>query len=88
MDPPVLVSATPDGNASSMKIRWSATQFNGGLPVLGYFLQMNLGYETSLVPTLIPISASTTTYTATNLIAGASYDFRVAAYNKLYTDDT
>ena len=50
---------------------------------------MNLGYGTSLVPTLIPIPAATNTYTtATNLIAGASYNFRVAAYNKLYPDDT
>ena len=49
---------------------------------------MNLGYGTSLVPTLIPMPAATNTYTATNLIAGASYNFRVAAYNKLYTDDT
>jgi len=49
---------------------------------------MNLGYNTSLVPTLIPIPAGTQTYTATNLIAGASYSFRIAAYNKLYTDDT
>jgi len=49
---------------------------------------MNLGYGTSLVPTLISIASTITSYTATNLIAGASYNFRVAAYNKLYTLNT
>lgn len=37
---------------------------------------------------MIQIDSTVTTYTATNLIAGASYDFRIAAYNKLYQDDT
>lgn len=36
---------------------------------------MNLGYNTSFVPTFIPISVSKTSYTATGLIAGASYNF-------------
>lgn len=49
---------------------------------------MNLGYNTSFVPTFIPLSASTTSYTASDLIAGASYNFKITAYNLLYTQNT
>lgn len=37
---------------------------------------------------MIHVDSTITTYTATDLIAGASYDFRIAAYNKLYQVDT
>lgn len=37
---------------------------------------------------MIHVDSTISTYTATDLIAGASYDFRIAAYNKLYQVDT
>jgi len=37
---------------------------------------------------LISVDSTTTTYTATNLIAGATYNFRIAAYNILYSLNT
>jgi hypothetical protein len=53
MDPPFQVSVTPNGLTSSILIEWHPDAFDGGLPVLGYFLQINSGYGTSFNPNMI-----------------------------------
>jgi hypothetical protein len=85
-DAPTLVSVTANLLDSSITIAWTAPN-NGGLPILGYYLQRNSGYGSSLSPVLIPVDASTSTYTFNNLIAGAVYQFRVTAYNLLEAEN-
>lgn len=55
--------------------------YNGGLPVLGYYLQSNDGYDTEFTSAPINVLVNETSYTFTNLITGANYKFRIAAYN-------
>lgn len=51
--------------------------------MVGYYLNMNSGYSSSMLPTFTQIPAATRSFTVTNLIAGATYQFRMAAYNVL-----
>lgn len=47
MDPPTQVEVTPNSLESSITLGWTAIEaHNGGLPVLGYYLQKNQGYDT------------------------------------------
>ena len=49
--------------------------------MLGYYLQINSGYGTKFTDTLYQVDSTASSFEFTNLIAGAEYMFRIAAYN-------
>jgi hypothetical protein len=81
MDPLQRVSVTVNGLDSSIELSWTSGQANGGLPIIGYYLQMNSGFGTPFTNNLYQTTG--TQFTFTGLIAGATYEFRIAAYNLL-----
>lgn len=87
MDAPTQVLVTPNDLTSSIELTWTPAAFNGGLPVLGYYLQINSGYGTPFTSSQVQVAASTDSYTYENLIAGATYQFRISAYNRLEADN-
>ena len=71
-------------------IEWDAipTELDGGYPILGYYIQANNAYDTDFVEpgVQIPVS-SPLSHTFTGLTLGATYKFRVAAYNEVHTSN-
>jgi titin len=86
MDPVRQVSVTANGILSSITLEWTAAQYDGGLSVQGYYLQMNAGYGTDLLDTLYQVTSGTQ-YTFNNLIAGVTYEFRISAFNILEAEN-
>lgn len=78
----------PDGSASTIEVTWADNPFSGGSAVLGYHLQHNSGYSSSFIEPGVDIAHGTNTYTLTGLLAGATYAFRIAAYNVLEAANT
>jgi len=66
---------------NSITLTWKTINLSGGLPVLGYYLQVNSGYNTDFTSELHYVGPTTSEYTFENLIAGVSYKFRIAAFN-------
>ena len=83
MDPVVRGTVTPAGSSSSIEVTWSDNPYDGGSPVLGYYLQHNNGYESSFVEPGTQIAFGVNSYTVTDLLEGVTYKFRIAAYNIL-----
>jgi hypothetical protein len=73
--------STPSLLTSSITLTWPTSEFDGGLAILGYDLQINSGYETDFTTDLHQVSVSASEYTFSPLIAGVEYKFRIAAYN-------
>ena len=88
MDPPVRGVVVPNGSASTIEVTWTDNPFSGGSAVLGYHLQHNSGYSSSFIEPGVDIPQGTNTYTLTGLLAGATYAFRIAAYNVLEAANT
>ena len=85
---PTLTLVTVNTNDADIQVSWSAlsTSLDGGSGVLGYYLQINSGYGTDFVePGQQIVLPATLNYTFTTLTKGATYKFRVAAYNEIYT---
>jgi hypothetical protein len=64
---------------------WSDPVQTGGTPVLDYSIQMAVGTGSY---SLVVSGLNLKTYTASNLITGSVYKFRVTATNKVGLGDT
>lgn len=73
------VSTAPTTSNSALSLAWSAPSDNG-TEIINYAVQYRLQNSTSWINTP---SSSTTTTTVEGLIAGETYEFRVAANNGL-----
>lgn len=78
-----VVSVESDNSAASIEVTWVDNPHTGGSAVLGYHLQHNNGYDSSFIEPGVNILYGTNTYTLTGLIPGATYSFRIVAYNLL-----
>ena len=85
MNPLTINVVTPSGSASSVQVSWLTPSLNGGSALTGYYIQSNNGYGTSFNPpgTFIPVG--TNSHMFNGLIEGATYMFRIAASNLIYT---
>jgi len=83
MDKLKLGVVVPNGDQSTLEVRWDDNLFTGGSAVLGYYLQRNSGYKSSLIEPgeLIPFGVNS--FVFTNLLEGVNYKFRIAAFNVL-----
>ncbi len=72
-----------------MEVKWEVSSENGGSPLTGYYVQRNSGYGTAYIEpgTWVP-SGGASSYTFTNLVAGAIYQFRITAFNTIYTTNS
>lgn len=84
---PTLGSVTVNTNDADITVNWSAlsTSLNGGSAVLGYYLQINSGFDTDFLSPIVISNPATLTYTFTGLTQGAEYKIRIAAYNQIFT---
>ena len=87
MDPVTQVVVQANDLLSTITVTWTPAAFTGGLPVVGYYLMINGGYGSSYLPTQHQILASETEYMFENLIAGATYKIKIAAYNRLEAEN-
>ena len=69
-------------------VKWPDQLFNGGSAVLGYYLQRNGGYSSSMILPGELISFGTKSYIFTGLLEGVNYKFRIAAFNVLKDTNT
>jgi len=82
---PAAPVVTATAGITAATATWTAPA-SGGSTITGYTVQVLKGGV--VVPTLTTtVSASSTTYTPTNLTAGGSYAFRVTATNSIGTGD-
>ena len=88
MDDLVRGVVVPNGSSSTIEVTWENNMYDGGSAVLGYHLQHNSGYLSSLIEPGVDIPYGTNSYVLTNLVAGANYSFRIAAYNLLEADNS
>lgn len=51
----------------------------------GFYVQRNSGYGTAYLEPGTWVAEGSTSYTFTNLVAGAIYQFRITAVNTIYT---
>lgn len=88
MDPLTLGVVVPNGDQSTLEIRWSNNAFTGGSAVTGYYLQRNSGYKSSLIQPgeLIPFGVNS--FVFTDLLEGVIYKFRIASFNILKDTNT
>ena len=49
MDPPERGTIVVSGDSASIEVTWEDNPFDGGSPVLGYYLQHNSGYGSSFI---------------------------------------
>ena len=87
MDPVIQVVVVANDLLSTIKVTWTPAAYTGGLPVVGYYLMINGGYGSSYLPAQHQVLASESDYTFENLIAGATYKIKIAAYNLLEADN-
>jgi len=87
MEAPTSGTVTPSGAASSIVINWSVPSENGGSAITGYYVQRNNGYGSSFIEPGTFIAVGTTTTTFSSLLAGATYRFRIAAVNIIYSSN-
>jgi len=85
MDPLTIGTITPNGQLSTLVVQWIEPTENGGSPITGYYLQRNSGYGTPFIEPGTLVAYGATSFTFTNLVAGANYTFRIAAINTIYT---
>ena len=74
--PPIKTDTT----STSISLQWDEPTDNGGAPITGYLVEKFDGHSdtwTMLTKSL----TKNTTYTATNLVKGHQYKFRVSAVN-------
>jgi large repetitive protein len=84
---PTLGLVTVNTNDADITVNWStlSAPLNGGSAVLGYYLQINSGFDTDYLTPIVISDPSTLTYTFTGLTQGAEYQIRIAAYNEIFT---
>ena len=63
MDMLVRGNVVPNSYSSSIQVTWANNNFNGGSVVLGYHLQYNSGYNSSLIEPGVKIAFGTNSYT-------------------------
>ena len=69
-----------DTTSTSISLQWDKPTDNGGRPITGYLVEKFDGHsDTWTMLTMSP--TKNTTYTATNLVKGRQYQFRVSAVN-------
>ncbi len=71
-------------NAQQITIVWVDPVQTGGTPILDYSIQMAVGTGSY---SLVVSGLNLKTYTASSLITGTSYKFRVSATNKVGLGD-
>lgn len=49
MDDLELGVVTPNGDQSTLEVKWANNLYTGGSAVLGYYLQRNGGYRSSMI---------------------------------------
>ena len=87
---PQLVLVTLNSNSADVQIQWDtlSTTLNGGSAILGYYIERDNEFGSSfVVPGTQIILPATLSNTFTGLTIGATYRFRVEAYNEIYTTD-
>ena len=62
MDPLHQVSIQVNNSKGSINLSWTNCLYDGGLPILGYYLQINSGYGTDFLPNLIQVAATKNSY--------------------------
>ena len=88
---PQLVLFTLNSNSADVQIQWDtlSTTLNGDSAILGYYIERDNRFGSSFVePGTQIILPATLSNTFTGLTIGATYWFRVAAYNEIYTTDS
>ena len=88
-DAPTSVSGSPTHN--SIATSWRAPSNNGGASITGYIIQWKSGSQSYSSTREASVGANARSYTITGLAASTSYDFRVAAQNRIgstYSSDT
>ncbi len=85
MTPPTVSTIVPNDQLSTLEITWTTPTENGGSAITGYYVQRNSGYGTSYIEPGTFVAVGTNAYTFTNLVEGATYLFRIAAVNTIYT---
>ena len=88
MDMLVRGVVVPNASSSTIEITWANNMYSGGQAILGYHLQYNSGYSSSFIEPGVDILYGTNTYTHSDLVAGATYAYRIAAYNLLEADNS
>jgi len=68
-----------------MVVNWVLPLANGGSSITGYYVQRNNGYGTAYVEPGVFVDGSQTSYTFTNLVEGAIYQYRITAVNVIFT---
>lgn len=71
-----------------MEVTWADNPYDGGSVVLGYYLQRNYGYKSSIAEPGVLIPFGQNSYTFTDLLVGVNYKFRIAAFNVLKDANT
>ena len=77
--PPTGV-ASVDGDAQSA-LTWTAPASDGGAAISGYQVERSTDGGTTWTTVVADTESTSTAYTATGLVNGTSYDFRVSAVN-------
>ena len=88
MDKLARGTVVPNASASSIEVTWADNQFSGGSAILGYHLQHNSGYTSSFIEPGVDLPYGSNSYTLENVVAGATYAFRIAAYNILEAENS
>jgi len=88
MDKVTLVIVVPDAYESTIEVAWVDNPHDGGSPIIGYYLQVNNGFGSPFVEPGTDILFGTNSFEVPDLIAGATYNFRIAAYNLLEADNS
>ena len=85
MKPLTIGTIVPNGQLSSMVVNWVFPTENGGSAITGFYVQRNSGYGTDYIEPGVFVPAGSISYTFTNLVEGAIYQYRITAVNAIYT---
>jgi len=70
-----------DSNTNFIRLQWNKPENNGGNPIIGYIIQSKEKNSTDWIDcNSFPVKACE--YTATNVLEGLTYEFRVQAVNE------
>jgi hypothetical protein len=80
---PAGLKVVPGVNSAT--VTWAAPTLTGGAPITGYVIQYSKDLTLLTDVTTVNVDASPLSYTATGLLAGTQYAFKIAAVNEIGT---